>query len=148
MGRHECRHDFCYEIRLAFIFYAFCWASLRRDSTPGSFSILRVGSTRDAAPGISVCFIRPQFCSTVVVGLKCGFILDHMSGWLSVAGWRWMFLVQAAPTIVLGGLVLYILPDGPRSAPWLSPEQRSLHPGGSRQREDAGKPQGRTSARY
>jgi MFS family permease len=45
---------------ISFIFYAFCWASLRRDSTPGSFSILRVGSTRDAAPGISVCFIRPQ----------------------------------------------------------------------------------------
>ncbi len=71
-------------------------------------------------------FHSAAICSTVVVGLSGGFILDHMSGWLSVAGWRWMFLVQAAPTIVLGGLVLYILPDGPRSAPWLSPEQRSL----------------------
>jgi MFS family permease len=82
-------------------------------------------TTRRRTRNFSI-FHSAAICSTVVVGLSGGFILDHMSGWLSVAGWRWMFLVQAVPTIVLGGLVLYILPDGPHSAAWLSPEQRRL----------------------
>jgi MFS family permease len=82
-------------------------------------------TTRRRTRNFSI-FHSAAICSTVVVGLSGGFILDHMSGWLSVAGWRWMFLVQAVPTIVLGGLVLYILPDGPHSAVWLSPEQRRL----------------------
>ncbi len=82
-------------------------------------------TTRRRTRNFSI-FHSAAICSTVVVGLSGGLILDHMSGWLSVAGWRWMFLVQALPTIVLGGLVLYILPDGPHSAAWLSPDQRSL----------------------
>ena len=49
-----------------------------------------------------------------------------MSGMFSLAGWRWMFLVQAAPTLLLGCLVLFVLSDGPATASWLSPEERLL----------------------
>jgi sugar phosphate permease len=71
-------------------------------------------------------FHSAAICSTVAVGLSGGFVLQHMSGMLSLAGWRWMFLVQAVPTLLLGCLVLFVLSDGPATASWLSPEERLL----------------------
>jgi ACS family tartrate transporter-like MFS transporter len=47
--------------------------------------------------------------------------LDGMGG---LAGWQWLFLLQALPTIALA-LVFYLaMPDGPATAPWLSAENR------------------------
>ena len=47
---------------------------------------------------------------------------DGASGW---AGWRWLFVLEAAPSLVLGALVLWWLPDGPRDARWLSDVERT-----------------------
>ena len=71
-------------------------------------------------------FHSAAICSTIAVGLSGGFVLQHMSGMLSLAGWRWMFLVQAVPTLLLGCLVLLVLSDGPATASWLTPEERLL----------------------
>ena len=43
---------------------------------------------------------------------------------LGVAGWRWLFVIQAAPALVLGLVVLRLLPDRPSSASWLTPAER------------------------
>ncbi len=44
-----------------------------------------------------------------------------------LAGWQWMFLLEAIPTILLGIAVLFCLPDRPSDAKWLTgPEQRAL----------------------
>lgn len=44
-----------------------------------------------------------------------------------LAGWQWMFLLEAIPTILLGIAVLFFLPDRPSDARWLTaPEQRAL----------------------
>jgi nitrate/nitrite transporter NarK len=48
---------------------------------------------------------------------------DGTSGW---AGWRWLFVLEAAPAVLLGMVVLWWLPDGPQSATWLSPAERAL----------------------
>ncbi|MGO4307556.1 MFS transporter [Cupriavidus sp. RAF12] len=71
-------------------------------------------------------FHSAAICSTVAVGMTGGFVLDHMSGLLGVAGWRWMFLVQAVPTMILAGVAFRVLPDGPATARWLSEGQRRL----------------------
>lgn len=71
-------------------------------------------------------FHSAAICSTVAVGLSGGFVLDHMSGQWGVAGWRWMFLIQAIPTILMGCLAFVVLPDGPGTARWLSAQQRRL----------------------
>jgi MFS family permease len=71
-------------------------------------------------------FHSAAICSTVAVGLSGGFVLDHMSGQWGVAGWRWMFLIQAIPTVLMGCLAFVVLPDGPDTARWLSAQQRRL----------------------
>lgn len=47
---------------------------------------------------------------------------------MGFAGWQWMFLLEAIPTIVLGVVVLFYLPDRPSDAKWLTPqEQQALN---------------------
>jgi ACS family tartrate transporter-like MFS transporter len=45
-------------------------------------------------------------------------------GWLGVAGWRWLFLLEGIPAVLLGIATLFVLPDRPNEARWLTPEER------------------------
>src|SRR5881628_4000508 len=40
--------------------------------------------------------------------------------WLSIAGWRWLFLLEGIPAVLLGLATLFVLPDRPDEARWLS----------------------------
>ncbi|MBM3563051.1 MAG: MFS transporter [Alphaproteobacteria bacterium] len=56
-----------------------------------------------------------------------GLILASMDGVGGISGWRWLFLMEALPSIVLGIVCFFYLPDGPESAKWLtSGEKASL----------------------
>ena len=48
---------------------------------------------------------------------------DGMGGW---PGWRWLFLLEALPSVFAGIMVLVWLPDGPATAAWLSAEERRV----------------------
>ena len=60
--------------------------------------------------------------SFVIGSPVAGWILGH--SWYGVAGWRWLFVVEGAPAILLGGAAYFLLTDTPRQAHWLKPEQR------------------------
>lgn len=45
-------------------------------------------------------------------------------GWLGWHGWQWLFLIEAAPAVLLGLLALAWLPDSPAAAKWLPAAQR------------------------
>ncbi len=60
--------------------------------------------------------------SFVIASPIAGMILGH--SWLSLAGWRWLFLLEGLPAIVLGIVAHFYLTDLPRQAKWLAPEQR------------------------
>ncbi len=44
--------------------------------------------------------------------------------WLGLPGWRWLFLLEGAPAILLGIVTLFVLPDRPNEARWLQPNER------------------------
>jgi MFS transporter, ACS family, tartrate transporter len=44
--------------------------------------------------------------------------------WLGIPGWRWLFLLEGAPAILLGILTLFVLPDRPNKARWLRIDER------------------------
>ncbi|MGW3473004.1 MFS transporter [Saccharopolyspora sp. NPDC000995] len=44
---------------------------------------------------------------------------------LGISGWRSLFLVEGAATVVVGVIVLLLLPNRPSSAKWLSAEERA-----------------------
>jgi ACS family tartrate transporter-like MFS transporter len=46
------------------------------------------------------------------------------SHWFGLAGWRWLFLLEGAPAILLGIATLFVLPDRPNDARWLRADER------------------------
>jgi MFS transporter, ACS family, tartrate transporter len=51
--------------------------------------------------------------------------LLEIDGWFGLRGWQWMFILEAAPAIVLGLACLVVLSDRPTDAKWLDTNQRS-----------------------
>lgn len=44
--------------------------------------------------------------------------------WFGLAGWRWLFILEGLPAVVLGVITLFYLTDWPHQAAWLSPDER------------------------
>ena len=51
--------------------------------------------------------------------------LLELNGLWGLKGWQWMYLVEAAPTIILGVFVFFYLTDRPVQAHWLAPDERT-----------------------
>lgn len=55
-----------------------------------------------------------------------GYIMERFDGASGWAGWRWLFVLESAPSLVMGIVILFVLPDGPLRASWLSHDERQL----------------------
>jgi MFS transporter, ACS family, tartrate transporter len=62
--------------------------------------------------------------STVIGAPMSGFLLG-MDGVMGLKGWQWLFIIEAAPALVLSVVVYYYLPDRPADATWLQPQERA-----------------------
>jgi MFS family permease len=60
-----------------------------------------------------------------IIGSPLSGQLLGLNGVLGLAGWQWLFLVEAAPAFLLAPLVLARLQDSPAQAHWLPPAERS-----------------------
>src|SRR5262249_28243311 len=54
-----------------------------------------------------------------------GQIMKHLDGAAGLEGWQWLFLLEGLPSVLLGFLVLFVLPDGPEQAGWPDDEERT-----------------------
>jgi ACS family tartrate transporter-like MFS transporter len=61
--------------------------------------------------------------ATVFGGPLSGALLT-MHGFMGLAGWQWLFIIQGVPAAILGVIVLFFLDDRPDHARWLSQEER------------------------
>jgi MFS transporter, ACS family, tartrate transporter len=60
--------------------------------------------------------------ANVIGSPLAGAILSvHWAGW---PGWRWLFVLEGLPAVVLGVVTLYFLPDWPADAKWLAKDER------------------------
>jgi sugar phosphate permease len=64
--------------------------------------------------------------SGLIGGPLSGFIISRLDGFAHLAGWRWMFLIEALPAVILGGFVFGLLEDRISSAKWLSASEKAL----------------------
>jgi len=62
---------------------------------------------------------------SLFIGPPIGGLLLQLNGVLGLAGWQWLFLMEAVPTIVLCFVTWVLLTDRPKDATWLRPEQRT-----------------------
>ena len=59
-----------------------------------------------------------------VIGGPISAHLLTLDGWLGIAGWQWVFLVEGLPAVALAALCPLLMRDQPREAGWLAPEER------------------------
>jgi len=61
--------------------------------------------------------------SNMIGSLVSGVLLE-LDGMAGLAGWQWLFILEAAPAIVLGIVFYFTMTDRPADAKWLPPDQR------------------------
>jgi ACS family tartrate transporter-like MFS transporter len=77
--------------------------------------------SRDRARATATLIIATPF-SQIISPKISGAMLGLT--FLGLKGWQWMFIYWGLPAVVLGLLVLFFLPDRPRDARWLTPDER------------------------
>ena len=60
-----------------------------------------------------------------VIGAPVSGQLLNLHGVMGLAGWQWLFIVEAVPALLLAGVVLVYLTDRPEDATWLPLEGRT-----------------------
>ena len=58
-------------------------------------------------------------------GALVGGLILGMHGVWGLAGWRWLFLLEGLPAVVLGFILLFYLSDKPKDATFLSAEEKA-----------------------
>ena len=67
-------------------------------------------------------FVAAQPISNIIGSPVSGLVLGV--SWLGMAGWRWLFIVEGVPAVVLGVVTLFYLTDRPQQATWLPRDER------------------------
>ena len=62
--------------------------------------------------------------ATIAIASTLSGVILQMHGIFGLAGWRWLFLLEGLPAVVLGVICLFYLDDGPAHANWLSDEEK------------------------
>lgn len=64
--------------------------------------------------------------SNIIGSPVSGAILQYFDGANGMRGWQWLFLIEGIPSVIMGGVLLAFLPDGPMKAKWLGDGERQL----------------------
>ena len=62
---------------------------------------------------------------STVIGAPISGMLLYLHGGLGLAGWQWLFIIEAVPSIILSAVVFFYLTDRPAGAAWLAPDERT-----------------------
>lgn len=109
--------------------------------TPGQLYVTRLAlGAAEAAffPGVVVYlshwFIREdraKASSNFMAAIPLSFMIGSpVAGWIlgrswfGHSGWRWLFVMEGIPAILLGAVSFFVLTDWPHEASWLAPAQR------------------------
>jgi ACS family tartrate transporter-like MFS transporter len=71
----------------------------------------------------AVAFLMAGISVSNIIGSPLsGWLMKH--NWLDMAGWRWMFIIEGAPAVILGIVTLFYLTDWPHQAKWLPEDEK------------------------
>src|SRR6266849_5157706 len=78
-------------------------------------------SSRDRGRAIA-CLYTAVPTASLVGSPLAGWLLGVR--WQLLAGWRWLFILEGIPAIVLGIITIFYLTDWPSQGRWLAPDER------------------------
>jgi MFS family permease len=72
----------------------------------------------------AVAFFYAANPISYVIGSPLAGLLLGLS-WLGIRGWRWLFIIEGIPAVVLGVITIWYLTDWPEQANWLPQDEKS-----------------------
>lgn len=69
-------------------------------------------------------FMTALAVSSIIGAPVSTWIMDHIH-WFGMPGWRWMFVLEGLPAIIMGVITFYYLTDRPDDAKWLTQEEKN-----------------------
>lgn len=91
---------------------------------PGIILYLTYWYPSERRAGIVGTFMMAVPISAAVGSPLSAWIMAVADGAHGLAGWQWLYLLEAAPSLLLGFAVPFVLTDRPATASWLTPEER------------------------
>ena len=64
--------------------------------------------------------------ASAFIGGPCASFLLELNGVMGLAGWKWLFLAEGLPALILGILYLIFLVDTPEQASWLTADEKEI----------------------
>lgn len=93
---------------------------------PGALYMLSLFYTRkEIATRLSILY-SGNIIATSFSGLIAAATFNTLDGVHSLAGWRWLFIIEGAVTFGVAIIAIYLLPDFPLTTRWLTPAERQL----------------------
>jgi len=68
-------------------------------------------------------FMAAQPVANIIGSPVSGLLLGIK--WLGMSGWRWLFIIQGLPAVILGVVTIFYLTDWPEQANWLPDDERA-----------------------
>ncbi|KAL2832421.1 major facilitator superfamily domain-containing protein [Aspergillus cavernicola] len=81
---------------------------------------------RNSERSIRVALVLASATLAGAFGGAIAYGVGHMNQIHGLSAWRWLFIIEGAPSCASAALVWFILPDYPESASWLSAEEKEL----------------------
>lgn len=91
--------------------------------TPGVFLFLSYWIPQSYRARYNAAFTYAVPSAYILASLVSGAILQ-LDGALGVPGWKWLFVLEGLPAVLLGVIGIFYLTDRPHQAKWLSPTER------------------------
>lgn len=75
---------------------------------------------------VTALFLTGIPMSGVIGGPLSGWIMNHFSGTMGMAGWKWLFLLEGLPTVFVGIVAFFFLSDKVADAKWLTASEKAV----------------------
>lgn len=110
----------------SFYFLRFSFGLAEAGMFPGTIYYLTHWYPAARRGRIFSLFMIAQPVTGVVGGPLSGWILQSFRGTLGLAGWQWLFLIEALPAIVMGLIFSRVIDDRIADAGWLSENEKQV----------------------
>jgi ACS family tartrate transporter-like MFS transporter len=70
-----------------------------------------------------IAFFYAAYPISFIIGSPLAGLMLGIS-WFGLRGWRWLFILEGIPAILLGIVTIFYLTDWPKQAKWLAPDER------------------------
>ncbi|RWR01454.1 MFS transporter [[Pantoea] beijingensis] len=64
--------------------------------------------------------------SGVIGSPLSGWIMEYFNGSYGMEGWKWLYIIEGLPSLLIGAIVIYFLTDRIEQASWLTRDEKDL----------------------